>query len=142
MTEAVCRLADWDSEREALMSVRHRVFVEEQRVPEELEWDEHDNSASHFVVTEHGNIIATGRLKRNGQVGRMAVLPEYRGRGVGSLLLRTIIQHAAHAGLDKLYLHAQLQAIGFYERHGFVAQGEEFLDAGIAHRAMTRECAT
>ena len=141
MTDYHCRLADWAREEPQLMDIRHRVFVEEQGVPVELERDEHDATAMHFIVELDGASVATGRLKADGQIGRMAVLPQHRGRGVGSLLLDTIIRHAQKLELPALYLHSQLSATGFYTRFGFTAEGEEFLDAGIRHRAMRKNCA-
>lgn len=136
-----CRIADWNREAESLRAIRTQVFVVEQNVPQDLEWDEYDAVATHFVVERAGSAVATGRLKTDGQVGRMAVLAAHRGRGVGGLLLRTILEHADAAGCDRLWLHAQVQVIGFYARCGFEAEGEEFLEAGIRHRTMVRNSA-
>jgi len=141
MAEAICRIADWGQERDELMAIRHQVFVIEQQVPVELEWDEHDETATHFVVELDGDKIATGRLKTDGQIGRMAVLAPFRRQGIGQLLLQTMLDHAGHQGMTELYLHSQLQATGFYGKAGFVENGEDFLDAGIVHRAMVKICA-
>ena len=143
--EARCRVADWVTEHHILMAIRHQVFVEEQGVPVELEGDEHDETATHFVVEvpdeSTTRAIATGRLKPDGQIGRMAVLTEYRRSGIGSLLLTGILEHADEHGLTDLYLHSQADATGFYARHGFIESGESFMDAGIPHLAMLRFCA-
>jgi len=125
-----------DSNNSELRTIRHRVFIDEQRVPEALEWDKHDASASHFLLCLDTMPVACARLKTDGQVGRMAVLKGYRGQGYGSMLLEHILQTARTAGFRKLYLHAQTSAISFYEKHGFSAHGSEFMDAGIPHREM------
>ena len=139
------RLADWRHDRAALSAVRHQVFVVEQGVPEELEWDEHDATAVHFLAEHSNRAIATARLKiddaHTGQIGRMAVLSTHRNRGIGSQLLRTVIDYCEQVGIVNLYLHAQLTAIKFYEKFGFEPAGEIFIDAGIEHRAMLRNYA-
>ncbi|HEB82626.1 MAG TPA: GNAT family N-acetyltransferase [Gammaproteobacteria bacterium] len=119
-----------------LKALRRRVFIEEQHVPEELEWDEHDSTATHFLLYLDGRAIACARLKTDGQIGRMAVLPEYRRQGHGSRLLAFVLQAARQQSLPAVYLHAQISAIPFYEKHGFSAHGDSFMDAGIEHREM------
>lgn len=134
------RLADWEGDRKALEFLRRKVFIEEQSVPEALEWDDQDPLALHLLALDaDGNPIATGRLTSGGQIGRMGVLPKWRGRGVGGGILRRILQLANERGIGPLFLHAQLTAIPFYEKHGFWVQGEEFSDAGIPHRKMWLE---
>lgn len=135
--------ADWHTEadRQALSRVRRAVFIEEQKVPEALEWDEFDASSVHFLATLTAESdpplpIGTTRLTTDGQIGRMAVLADWRHHGVASALLGRIVQSARDRGIGPLFLHAQTQAIGFYEAHGFRAQGPEFDDAGIPHRLM------
>jgi predicted GNAT family N-acyltransferase len=130
-------VADWQRDRDALRWLRRKIFIEEQSVPEELEWDNQDGEALHLLASDaNGNPIGTGRLMRAGQIGRMGVLPEWRGRGVGGALLQRILQLAEEQGTAPLFLHAQITAIPFYEKHGFVATGEIFLEAGIEHRVM------
>lgn len=131
------RSASWHEDRATLRDLRHRVFVVEQGVPEELEWDDADAGCMHVLaLDEHNRPIGTGRLLPDGQIGRMAVLPQWRRRGVGSAILEFLLDRARERGLA-VYLNAQTQAVGFYARHGLVAQGEEFMDAGIPHRRMT-----
>lgn len=128
---------DWDSQAQLLTDIRHRVFVEEQDVPVAEELDGRDAEASHWLARNaQGDAMGCARLLGN-QVGRMAVLAEYRHRGVGTRLLQAIIEHAVEHGLDNLTLAAQTPAIPFYRRGGFRAEGEEFFDAGMPHYRMT-----
>ena len=125
-------------EEPGIRAVRETVFMAEQGVPEELEWDGLDHEAVHVVARDHsGGVIGTGRLLASGQIGRMAVLPEWRGRGVGTALLRCLLDEARRRGLQRVFLHAQTRALPFYVRHGFTPEGGVFLDAGIPHQAMT-----
>lgn len=135
------RIADWQTDKEKLSTIRRLVFIEEQNVPEELEWDEDDATATHFLVTHDDkmiahDLIATARLKPDGQIGRMAVLAKYRNHGIGSQLLRFVLQTASRQKHKTIYLHAQTAAIPFYEKHGFETQGEIFYEADIPHRNM------
>ena len=127
---------------EGARAVRRRVFVEEQGVPEELEWDELDATAHHVVALDGGEVIATGRLVALepgiGRIGRMAVDAERRQQGVGRAILTALEEAAAARGLSHIILHAQVQALGFYERCGYTVEGEAFDDAGIAHREMRK----
>jgi predicted GNAT family N-acyltransferase len=133
------RLTDWHADAERLAAVRRAVFVDEQQVPEELEWDGLDGACAHALAEDAtGRAIGTARLLPDGSVGRMAVLPAWRGRGVGSALLATMLEVARRRGDREVTLHAQTHACGFYEGHGFVRRGAEFLEAGIPHVAMAR----
>ena len=133
----VVRPVNWLASRDKLNAVRRAVFVEEQKVPEELEWDDADERAYHVLATaEDGTPIGTGRLKLDGQIGRMAVIREWRGRGVGTAILQTLLALAEKEGCTTVRLHAQTQAVPFYARHGFIASGPEFEEAGIPHRVM------
>ncbi|MFC4761563.1 GNAT family N-acetyltransferase [Dyella koreensis] len=132
--------ADWTRERdrEALREIRLEVFVQEQNVPEALEWDELDEPSSHVLARDAaGQPIGCGRLTPLHKIGRMAVRQPWRGTGVGVALLRELISRARALGWAEVSLDAQVSAIGFYEREGFVAHGEVFDDAGIPHRHMT-----
>ena len=128
------RQVDWHEERERIMSIREAVFVVEQKVPMEIELDDMDEHCL-FVLAEDedGNAIGTCRLFSNGKIGRLAVLKPYRGHGVGSALLRYIIDIALQQGINDLYLHGQSYAMDFYIKHGFVPEGEEFIEADIPH---------
>lgn len=123
-------------------AVRHRVFVTEQQVPPELERDAADDSAVHVVGLLEGTVVAAGRLVDRGSgvgvVGRMAVLASARGRGLGAAVLRRLEDCAAERGLREINLHAQLSAQSFWDRHGYTAYGDEFVEAGIRHVAMRR----
>jgi predicted GNAT family N-acyltransferase len=133
------RLARWGDGQSSLSEVRVAVFVREQGVPEALEWDGLDAAAVHALAeSRHGLAIGTARLLADGHIGRMAVLPPWRGLGVGSALLDRLVREAQGRGLGSVWLHAQTQAVGFYRRHGFRVTSSEFLDAGLPHVAMTR----
>lgn len=131
------RLADWASDEPALRAIRRSVFVVEQRVSEELEWDGIDPECRH-ALAEHveGAPIGCARLLPDGHIGRVAVLAHWRGRGVGDALLERMIGLARDLGHARVVLNAQTHALPFYARHGFVAFGPEYDDAGIPHRAM------
>ena len=130
-------IGDWNDLRHDAQGLRVEVFVIEQGVPIELEWDEGDEVSIHAVAyDESGQAIATGRLLPDGHIGRMAVRKSARGRGIGSQVLTALLDEAAREGHTELVLHAQLHAWTFYERHGFVGEGEEFMEGGIAHRRM------
>ncbi|MFD6249224.1 GNAT family N-acetyltransferase [Streptomyces roseolus] len=141
-----------DEDREACFAVRREVFVEEQGVPAEIEYDTYDATAVHVLaVRADGVPLGTGRLLLGadatgktgadasvGSLGRLAVAGAARGLGVGAALVRAIEDAARERGLTAVDLHAQTHALGFYERLGYVAYGGEFPDAGIPHRAMRR----
>jgi len=130
-------LGDWQAMRERAVPVRYAVFVEEQRVPPEIELDEFDPLSLHALAVDgQGRVVGTGRLLPDGHIGRMAVLREARGRGVGSALLQSLMQVARARGDSEIALSAQTHAIPFYERFGFSAEGAEYDDAGIPHRRM------
>jgi predicted GNAT family N-acyltransferase len=137
LPEFTIRQADWGTDRDALRSVRLAVFVQEQGVPEELEWDSADADAVHLLgLSAEGAPIATARLLPTGQIGRMAVLPQWRGRGVGTALLREVLSLATAPERPLPFLNAQVSALSFYERQGLVGFGEVFEEAGIPHRRM------
>jgi len=130
---------DWSRYSQVLSSVRHVVFVEEQGVPVELELDGEDASARHAAAfAGDDEIIGTGRMLESGKIGRMAVCQSLRCRGIGRALLDTLVEEARRMGLPDVRLGAQLSAIPFYERAGFQAYGDVFLDAGIDHQMMKR----
>ncbi len=133
-------LGTWERLRDDAYAVRHEVFVLEQAVPPEIELDDDDPVAVHAVAYgDDGTPVATGRLLPDGHIGRMAVRKAARGSGVGGQVLDALIAQGHGDGHRLLLLHAQTHARGFYEAHGFAAQGETFVEAGIEHIAMTRE---
>jgi predicted GNAT family N-acyltransferase len=128
---------DWESVREDAQRVRIEVFVIEQNVPIELEWDEGDEVSTHAIAyDEEGQPVATGRLLPDGHIGRMAVIKPLRGCGLGREVLQALLQQARDEGHKDLLLHAQTHALSFYAKQGFIAEGEEFLEADIPHRLM------
>ncbi len=139
---SVCVLP-WDAARDAARPIRRIVFIEEQGVPQELEWDEYDEPGLHVLVFEaDGGAIATARLSPRGggtcYFNRLAVLKAWRGRGVGRLLMQTLLDQAQRLAQTDLVLHAQTVATSFYEKFGFVGKGEPFFEAGIEHLTMRR----
>ncbi len=122
-----------------LRAIREIVFVLEQNVPLEEEWDALDPHCVHVIArTLDGTPIGTGRLTPQHKIGRMAVLKDWRGRGVGDALLLALVEQARQRGWREVALNAQVPAIGFYTRHGFAPLGERFREAGIEHQAMRR----
>jgi predicted GNAT family N-acyltransferase len=123
-------------------AIRRRVFIEEQRVPEEIQLDAEDEHAFHALATLDGRAAGCGRMVEHGggevKIGRMAVERAYRGRGIGADLLRFLMAEAKRRGFRTAVLHAQLSAEGFYLKNGFAPVGDVFEEAGIAHRKMKR----
>ena len=133
-------LTDWATTGSAIRAIRETVFIHEQGVPVELEWDGLDSSCAQVLAwNDRGEAIGTARMQQNGTIGRMAVLKDWRSRGVGRALLQTLLDLAVRQGLPRVSLSAQIHALGFYERAGFHAVGELFIDAGIPHRKMVKE---
>jgi len=129
--------ADYTVDFKDLRAIREPVFVQEQQVPLELEWDELDPKCRHVIARDDEHRpIGTGRLTPEHKIGRMAVLREWRGRGVGEALLLALVEQARALGLPQVALHAQVDAIGFYEKFGFQPYGERFEEAGIQHQSM------
>jgi glucose-6-phosphate 1-epimerase len=128
----------WADAATGLSAIRRAVFIEEQQVPEELEWDGEDAAALHVLVTEDGQPVACGRMLADGHIGRMAVLPHYRQKGIGRLVLKTLLMEAEKLRRGRVFLNAQIQAAGFYARYGFKQVGGEFPDANIPHVRMEK----
>ncbi len=130
----------WQQSHQQLSHIRREVFINEQKVPEELEWDEFDAVANHVLVIDSlQQPVATGRIKNDGHIGRMAVLKKFRNQGIGSEILLTLLDIARQKKLQKVFLHAQLTAVPFYEKFGFECKGNEFMDAGIPHKTMIKK---
>ena len=133
-------LGDWGACKPDAQEVRYEVFVVEQEVPLDMEWDEMDAVCQHAVAYDgSGRAIGTGRLLPDGHIGRMAVRKEARGTGIGGSILSALMAEAQKRGDRVVMLNAQTQAEPFYQRFGFVRDGEEFMEAGIPHVAMRRE---
>jgi len=123
-------------------AVRETVFVDEQGVDEDIEYDDNDSEATHVVAYDDDEAIGTARLRATdemtGKVERVSVLAEYRGEGIGRLLMDTVEEQARESGFERLKLHSQTRAAGFYETVGYERYGEEFEEAGIPHIAMEK----
>ena len=137
MTKHTIRLGDWATLGQDATAIRFEVFVDEQKVPAEIELDDMDAVCLHAVAyDEAGKAIGTGRLLPDGHIGRMAVRQPGRGTGVGGAILTLLMEKARERGDAAVVLNAQTVAAPFYARHGFVQQGEQFEEAGIAHVEM------
>ena len=133
------RLAEWPVDGDALRFIRRAVFIVEQGVPEDLEWDDMDPRCVHALAFDgDARAIGCGRLLPDGHVGRLAVIAPWRGRGVGAALLAKLVDLARQRGHARAILNAQTRAVPFYERYGFAVTGDEFEEAGIAHVVMQR----
>ena len=122
--------------------VRREVFVKEQKVPEEEEFDRADLRSRHVVVYANTRPVATGRLFNDGEtwlIGRISVLKECRGKKVGKLVVDKLLETAVKMGAGEVYIHAQTHAVSFYEKFGFVAYGETFLETNIEHISMVKK---
>ena len=133
----VVRLAHWPDDELAIRRIREAVFVREQSVPFELEWDGKDPECVQLLAySPGGEAIGTARMSPSGHIGRMAVLADWRKNGVGSALLTKLLSIARDKGLAEVYLNAQTDAVPFYRHHDFQAEGDVFLEAGIPHQRM------
>ena len=142
-------IANWESHKDQLKNIREQVFIQEQNVPVELEWDALDEKAFHVLAEVHFNdkkinskklAIGTARIiinNKQAHIGRMAVLSDWRGKGVGSEILLKCINECKKHGIKKIVLNAQVYVTQFYQKAGFKISSDEFLDAGIAHKQMT-----
>jgi predicted GNAT family N-acyltransferase len=140
ISDFVVEPATWAVDSDGLRAVRTQVFVVEQQVPEDEEWDEFDARSHHVIARDlTGNPIGTGRLTPLRTIGRMAILREWRGKGVGAAILRVLIERARERYYPSIELHAQTHAIAFYAAAGFVEFGEEYDECGIRHRSMRLE---
>lgn len=130
----------WQEAKQEAFLVRKHVFIEEQGVPVDMEIDEFDPIAKHALAYVDSKCVGTARLitlpGNIGKIGRMAVLQTFRRQGIGRQLLNTLLELCKSQGVAQLELHAQLLAIPFYEQFGFIARGEMYYEAGIAHRDM------
>lgn len=133
------QLGDWIELGAQATPIRFRVFVDEQKVPADMEIDEFDALSCHALAWVGGEPAGTGRLLPDGHIGRMAVLTGWRGCGVGAALLQALIDEAERRGRHRLVLSARTHALGFYARFGFVPQGEVYDEAGLPHQAMLRQ---
>ncbi len=132
-------ITSFEKSAEDIRLVRDAVFGQEQQVSPELDWDGNDADSIHVLATDkEGNAIGTGRMQADGKIGRLAVLKQWRGQGVGAGMLKALVELACTRGFETIRLHAQVQVVAFYEKNGFQKQGPAFLEAGIRHIKMTR----
>ena len=136
MTQLTLRSSSWDVLQHDAKLIREQVFIQEQQIAAEDEWDAEDAVSLHFVVYDQDQPIATARLLQNNSVGRVAVLKSHRGLGIGKVLMLQIIQQAKLEQRKFLKLSSQVHAIQFYASLGFNVEGEEYLDCAIPHIDM------
>jgi predicted GNAT family N-acyltransferase len=137
MSTCVVRAARWQDDSRALRTVREAVFIHEQGVPAALEWDELDATCMHLLAMDSsGKPIGTARLLPDDSIGRMAVLTEWRNKGVGTALMQRLLEEARNRQIRQVILSAQTHATGFYGKFGFQSVGKEFMEAGIPHVRM------
>ncbi|KXZ68312.1 GNAT family N-acetyltransferase [Acinetobacter venetianus] len=130
------KYGSWDQLQQDAKLIRELVFISEQNIPEQDEWDDQDAISQHFVVYDQNQPIATARLLANNSVGRVAVLKAYRGQGIGRLIMLEIIAYAQAQKRPNLQLSSQVHAISFYGKLGFSIQGDEYDECGIPHIEM------
>jgi len=130
---------DFDNiNRKYIHSIRNEVFINEQGIDPEIEYDGLDNSAIHTLVFIKDKAVGTGRILKDGHIGRVAVLKKYRGQNIGSKIITSLIDIAVKNHYNRVYLGAQKQAINFYLKLGFTPFGEEFIEATILHQSMEK----
>lgn len=129
-------VTDWATDRDRMRAIRYPVFVLEQAVPETLEQDAHDAVSSHVIAVLEDVDVGTGRLAPDGHLGRVAVLKDHRGRGVGRAIMQALIRIAKDQSFPEVELSSQIHALGFYQGLDFEVSGEPFLEAGIPHLRM------
>lgn len=135
------QITHWDEAKSQVMPIRHEIFIQEQKVPEELEWDEFDQDALHAIVKKDHEVIGTARLiidNAIARIGRMAIKKEFRGQGIGQEMLEALATKSLELDVSLIKLHAQVHAVSFYAKLGFVAHGEIFSEAGIDHVNMQK----
>lgn len=136
MNKILIKTVGFNNHIDEIKKIRTTVFIEEQKVPEELEWDEYDDTSTHFLAYYNDIPVGTARLLKDGHIGRMAILKDYRNRNIGKNMLKYILNIAKTKLLTKIELSAQEHAIEFYNKQGFVVISERYLDAGIPHYDM------
>lgn len=130
-------LVCWHDGEPLLKSVREAVFIREQGVPEEMEWDDLDETCRHALALSHqGDAIGCGRILANGHIGRIAVLPQWREQKVGTAIMEALLDEARSRGYKQVDVDAQTHAVPFYRGFEFVEQGKVFMDAGLPHIKM------
>ena len=132
-------IVDFGEHEEAIRYIRHTVFTLEQGVDPAIDFDGQDNDAVQVLVYDNEMPVGTGRMLPDGHIGRIAVLAPSRGRGMGSRIIAALMDRAAGLQLNRVYLGAQVSAVPFYEKLGFVADGDNYMEANILHTPMVRD---
>jgi predicted GNAT family N-acyltransferase len=131
-------LIGWHDAEPLLKSIREAVFIREQGIPPELEWDGQDEKCRHALALSHqGDAIGCGRMSAGGHIGRISVLPQWRKQKVGTAIMEALLDYARSHDYKQVDVDAQTQALPFYRSFGFVEEGEEFVDAGLPHIKMS-----
>ena len=136
MNEVDIKTVNFKENFSEIEKIRTSVFIKEQNVPIELEWDEFDNDSTHVIAYYDSKPVGTARLLNDGHIGRMAVLKAYRNRKIGENMLKYILELANTKAIDNIELSAQSHAVGFYKKYGFVVTSDVYMDAGIPHYTM------
>ena len=136
-TRFTVSLVCWHDGEPLLRAIREAVFIREQSVPEELEWDGKEEDCRHaLALSLNGDAIGCGRIQSNGHIGRIAVLPQWRKQKVGTAIMEALLDEARSRGYKQVEVDSQTYAIPFYQKFGFVEHGKEFMDAGLPHKKM------
>ena len=136
MNNITIKTVDFNQDSSEIKNIRTKVFIQEQNVPTELEWDEFDNDATHILAYYDGKAVGTARLLSDGHIGRMSVLKSYRNRNIGKRMLKYLLEIAQKNSNTKIVLSAQNHAVEFYKKQGFIVTSDIYLDAGIPHYDM------
>ncbi len=136
--EATIKIVTYADYKSDIQLIRRSVFIQEQGIPESLEWDKYEDSSWHVLAFINNKAVATGRLQTDGKITRIAVLKAFRKQGLATQILTALLTLAEKNELQSLYLNAQTAAIGLYEQHGFSRHGEVFDEGGIEHIRMQR----
>lgn len=136
MSKIIIKTVDFNDSFSDIKAIRTTVFINEQNVPIELEWDEFDNDSTHILAYYDNKPVATARLLNDGHIGRMAVLKDYRNRKVGENMLKYLLEIAQQKAINEIELSAQEHAVEFYKKYGFSVTSDVYLDAGIPHYNM------
>ena len=130
-------LVCWHDGEPLLRAIREAVFIREQNVPAELEWDGKDDACRHaLALSLNGDAIGCGRMQPNGHIGSVAVLLQWRKQKMGTAIIEALLDEARSRGYKQVDVDAQIHAIPFYQNFGFIEHGKEFLDAGMPHKKM------
>lgn len=132
------KIVKFNDEKPQIQSIRNTVFTIEQGVDTRIDFDGQDDDAIHIVVKKNGQAVGTGRMLADGHIGRVAILKELRGEGIGANVVQSLVDEAVKLNFPKVYLGAQLQAVDFYLKLGFTPYGEEYIEADIKHISMEK----